>query len=154
MNLKVSQLRMIGQAHLYKTEYRHQFIDVTDRALELVGGLEISTGQLTVFSRHTTAGIIINEAEPLLLNDLKRFLDRIAGPGEFYEHDDLTRRTVNLVEGEPPNGHSHCQHLVIGCSVTVPVLEGSLKLGRWQRIFLLELDGAREREVIFQAQGF
>lgn len=130
----------------YQTLHRHQFIDITDDLPFEPEG----EGQLLVFSRHTTAAVIINEKEPLLLQDLSRCLDRLASPGARYDHDDLTRRTVNLVPDEPANGHAHCQHLALGCSVTIPVLEGRLLLGRWQRIFLVELDSPRTREVVFQ----
>ncbi len=129
----------------YQTIGRHHFLDITDDIPSL--GDE---GQLLVFSRHTTAAVIINEHEPLLLDDLKRCLDRMASPHETYRHDDLSIRTVNLVENEPPNGHSHCQMLALGCSLTIPVLNGEPLLGRWQRVFLVELDDSRLRQVVFQ----
>ena len=56
---------------------------------------------------------------------------------------------------ECPNGHSHCQHLVLGSSETIPVVEGTLTLGQWQRIFMVELDDAKmvPREVLVQIMG-
>jgi secondary thiamine-phosphate synthase enzyme len=54
---------------------------------------------------------------------------------------------------ESPNGHSHCQHLFLGASETLPVVAGHLALGRWQRIFLIELDHSRTREVHIQILG-
>jgi secondary thiamine-phosphate synthase enzyme len=52
---------------------------------------------------------------------------------------------------ESPNGHSHCLQLLLGSSETVPVMDGELQLGTWQRLFLVELDGPRpDREVLLQ----
>ena len=63
-------------------------------------------------------------------------------------------------DDESPNGHSHCMQLMLGASESVPVQDGELQLGTWQRIFLVELDGPRPRrwlaqraQVIVQALG-
>ena len=67
--------------------------------------------------------------------------------GSGYRHDDPTARTVNLTADERVNGHAHCQALLLGASVCLNVIDGRLRLGRWQRVFLVELDGPREREI-------
>lgn len=153
MNAFVTNPKLYSVRLSYQTRGRLQFIDLTEEVREHARRSGVEHGQALVFSRHTTAGVLINEHEPLLLEDLARTLDRLADPRERYQHDDLTRRTVNLVENEPANGHSHCQQLTVGCSVTLPILEGELALGRWQRVFLLELDEARARELILQVWG-
>jgi thiamine phosphate synthase YjbQ (UPF0047 family) len=58
-------------------------------------------------------------------------------------------------EDECPNGHSHCRHLVLGASETIPVIDGALALGQWQRLFMVELDkeSPNPREVIIQIMG-
>ena len=58
-------------------------------------------------------------------------------------------------EDECPNGHSHCQHLTLGSSETIPVIDGALTLGQWQRIFMVELDDSKEmpREILVQIMG-
>jgi secondary thiamine-phosphate synthase enzyme len=56
-------------------------------------------------------------------------------------------------EDECANGHAHCQHLFLGASETIPVHDGDLRLGRWQRCFLVELDHARRRDVLVHAIG-
>ena len=57
-------------------------------------------------------------------------------------------------DDESPNGHAHCQQIMLGTSESIPVADGELLLGTWQRIFLVELDGPRaQREVIIQALG-
>ncbi|MCX6093406.1 MAG: secondary thiamine-phosphate synthase enzyme YjbQ [Candidatus Bipolaricaulota bacterium] len=131
-----------------------EFIDITDEVAAAVEASGIQDGTVTVFSRHTTAAIKINENEPLLLRDMARFLETSAPREAEYRHNDFVIRTANMTDDECPNGHSHCQHLLLGASETIPVMGGRLALGRWQSIFLVELDRPREREVIIQVQGF
>ena len=130
-----------------------QFIDITQEVEEFVQGTSIQNGCVVVYSKHTTAAIKINENEPLLLQDMERFLDSIASPDGHYQHNDFSVRTVNMTEDECPNGHAHCQHLLMSSSETIPIIGGALQLGRWQRIFLVELDQPRPREVILQVLG-
>lgn len=131
-----------------------EFIDITDTVKEIVERSAIQAGTVLVFSRHTTAAIEINEDEPLLLQDMTYFLERIAPREGDYKHNDFVIRTANMTEDECPNGHAHCQHLLLRTSETIPIAEGALLLGQWQRIFLIELDRPREREVIVQVQGW
>ena len=97
---------------------------------------------------------MLNEAETGFLNDFRR-LRRCGSPAEgYYEHDDHALRTENLQEDELLNGHAHCRQLLVGsASVTLPIVDGEMLLGSWQRILFLELDQAHERRVIFHAQG-
>ncbi len=131
-----------------------EFIDITDDVLAAVETSGVREGAVTVFSRHTTAAIKINENEPLLLEDMARFLERSAPREADYRHNDFVIRTVNMTEDECPNGHSHCQHLLLSASETVPICDGAALLGRWQRIFLIELDRPRLREVVIQVHGW
>ncbi len=137
----------------YVTTCGPEFIDITDDVRAVVERAGLADGFVVVFSRHTTAAIRINEHEPLLIDDMKAMLARFAPAGVYYRHNDLTIRTHNLTEDEDLNGHSHCQHLLMGASETVPCVDGELLLGRWQRIFLVELDCGREREVVVQVVG-
>ena len=130
-----------------------EFVDVTDQVLDSIAESGISTGNVLVYSKHTTAAIKINEMEPLLLEDMARTLEHIAPRDADYRHNDFTVRTVNMNEDECPNGHAHCQHLMLGASEMVPIMNGQLCFGEWQRIFLVELDLPRKREVIVQVVG-
>jgi secondary thiamine-phosphate synthase enzyme len=130
------------------TTHAPGFFDITDeveRALEASG---IADGMALVFSRHTTAAIRINENEPLLIADMEDFLRRIAPAEDEYRHNDFDIRTANMTEDESPNGHSHCLSLLMSSSETVPVENGRLLLGTWQRIFLVELDHPRRRDIL------
>lgn len=118
-----------------------QFIDITPTVQDYVERSGISQGFAVVFSKHTTAAIKINEHEPELLKDMEAFLSRLSPADATYFHNDFNVRTVNMEEDECPNGHSHCQHLLLSTSETVPIADGQLALGVYQRIFLVELDG-------------
>ena len=157
MNTRIEQQPMIKlyREAIHRTaEQAPEFIDITDAVREALSRSSVQEGSVLVFSRHTTAAIKINEDEPLLLHDLTHFLQRIAPREGDYKHNDFAIRTAHMTEDECPNGHAHCQHLMLGTSETIPVADGELLLGQWQRIFLIELDRPRQREVIVQVQGW
>lgn len=137
----------------YATTHAPQFIDITPDVLDAVARSGIENGIAVVFSRHTTAAIKINESEPELLKDMALFLEEIAPQDREYHHNNFEIRTVNMEEDECPNAHSHCQHLMLSASESVPIITGRLHLGRWQRFFLIELDRAKERQVTVQILG-
>ena len=130
-----------------------EFIDLTDRIEMLVAEAGIQGGLVNIQSLHTTTAIVVNEHEPLLLADLADMLARAAPSDAAYRHDDLSVRAVNLTPDERVNGHAHCRALLLPTSVVLNVAEGRLQLGRWQRVFLVELDGPRDREVSVLAFG-
>ena len=92
------------KAHTYcikvDTQKAPEFIDITDRVQEYVDEANIRNGFVVVFSRHTTASIKINENEPLLLQDMEQFLERIAPRNGHYQHNNLHVRTVNMTDDE------------------------------------------------------
>jgi len=138
--------------------YRHssaspEFIDLTEDVEGVVARSGVVDGLAVVFSRHTTAAITVNELEPLLLEDMAAFLERVAPCAAAYRHNDFSVRTVNMTPDESPNGHAHCLQLVLGASQSVPIRDGRLVLGRWQRIFMVELDHPRPREAVVQTLG-
>ncbi|MFC7135812.1 secondary thiamine-phosphate synthase enzyme YjbQ [Halobaculum litoreum] len=107
--------------------------DVTDRVRDALPA--DAAGTCTVFCEHTTAGLVVNEAERRLLGDAEAFVEGLAPEGG-WAHDDL--------DG---NAASHLRALLLGTSVTVPVADGDLALGRWQSVLLVECDGPRTRTV-------
>ena len=135
------------------TERPTQFIDLTDQVEAFVAESGIRFGIVNIQSLHTTTAIIVNEHEPLLLSDFSSLLARTAPRAYFYRHDDLETRTVNLTPDERANGHAHCRALLLGTSALLNVADGRLQRGCWQRIFLVELDGPRAREVSVLVAG-
>jgi secondary thiamine-phosphate synthase enzyme len=125
-----------------RTSRGREFIDITDEVMDRIGGSRVQDGLAVIASRHTTAAIVINEHEPELLKDLDRLLHELAPEEGEYAHN-----TVPCDDSERPNGHAHCQALLLNSSVNLPIVNGRPTLGRYQRIFLIELDCARSREV-------
>ena len=130
-----------------------EFIDITDTVKHFVSESGVKHGQMSVYSVHTTFAVTINENEPLLLKDLEHCLERSASKDAYYGHNDFELRTVSMRPNECPNGHSHCQHMILGSSEIVPIIDGNLLLGEFQRIFLVELDEPKPRRVVLQVMG-
>jgi len=116
-----------------ETNSKTTLVDITDRVADHLSA--DAEGVCTVFVRHTTAGVIVNEAERRLLDDLADGLESLV-PDEGWAHDAL--------DG---NADSHVRAMLVGESVTVPVTDGELQLGRWQSILFVECDGPRSRSV-------
>jgi len=144
-------MKVLSQTMAIRTEKGPQFIDITDKVREVTERSGVQNGFAVVFSKHTTAAIRINENVPALLRDMEQMLEKIAPSCHDYAHNRYAHAFSN--NGERPNGHSHCQQLLLGASEAVPVVDGQLVFGQWQRIFLIELDHGREREVIVHLVG-
>ena len=153
--VREEQRRSIGVSNdvvEMRTEERIQFIDVTDLVAERVRRSGIGHGLVCVQSRHTTTAVVVNENEPLLIEDAKRMLERLAPRDALYGHNELHRRR-DAAPDERRNGDAHCRALLLGSSETLAVADGALQLGRWQRVFLVELDGPRRRMVCVVVLG-
>jgi secondary thiamine-phosphate synthase enzyme len=129
-----------------------EFIDVTQDVEEIITNSGVKYGQVTIFSPHTTCGVAINQNETLLIQDFQRLLYRLVPIDERYSHDLFELKAGSNSDGRS-NGHSHCKNLIVGVSETIPVEDGKVLLGKRQSIFLVELDGARTREVFVQVMG-
>lgn len=138
----------------FATTTRNEFWDLTELTREVVARAGVRHGQVTVHTPHTTTTIILNESETGFLNDFRRFIDATVPAEGYYEHDDHELRTENLQEDEFRNGHAHIRQLVVGtASVTIPIVDGEVLLGTWQKVLFAEFDQARERRVVVHAQG-
>jgi secondary thiamine-phosphate synthase enzyme len=138
------------QRHLrlhVSTKTAIEFVDITERIAALAANAHVHTGIVNIQSLHTTAAVVLNEHEPLLLADFARLLERTAPAAGRYAHADFTARTVNLVPDERRNGHAHCRALLLSPSVCLNIVDGELQLGRWQRIFFVDLDGPQPRDL-------
>jgi secondary thiamine-phosphate synthase enzyme len=146
-------LKVCSDLVLIRTEERLQLIDLTALVAERVRRSGVWQGLLCVQTLHTTTAIAVNENEPLLVEDMKALLERLAPRGARYGHNDRIRRAVELPPGESENGDAHCRALLLGASETLTIVEGKLQLGDWQSLFLVELDGPRKRSVSLVVLG-
>ena len=116
------------------TRRHRQLVDITSFVQRAVAAAGVAEGMCHVFIPHTTAAVLINEnADPDVGDDILAALAAML-PGLTWKH----------VEG---NSDAHVMATLVGASVLVPIADGDLALGRWQGVYLLELDGPRKREV-------
>jgi secondary thiamine-phosphate synthase enzyme len=119
--------------------------DATAAVAAIVKRSGVTTGLCTVFLRHTSASLVIQEnADPSVLRDLVRWMDRLAPEGPGYEHD---------AEG-PDDMPGHLRAAVTRSSESVPVTAGELALGTWQAIYVWEHRRApHQRELVVHVAG-
>jgi len=129
-----------------------EFLDITDKVDEVVHNSGIREGQVLIYSGHTSCSVAINHNEPMLIQDFMRVLYRLVPIGDRYSHDLFEIGRSKTSDGRS-NGHSHCKSLLLGVSETVPIEKGKMLLTEKQNIFLVEMDGARTRDVIVQVIG-
>ena len=136
-----------------RTQKRIQFIDLTELVAERVVRSGITHGTVQVQTRHTTTAIVVNENEPLLLQDLQELMELWAPSDVDYRHDDLNVRKMPFTVDERVNGDAHARAILLGSSKSLNVVNGKIDLGRWQKIFLVELDGAQKRYTSIVVMG-
>ncbi len=125
------------QTITFTTSKRLELVDITRQVASVVAAAKVTEGLCTVFARHATAAIIINEnADPGFRQDVLSLLDKLIPEG-VWEHDKVD-----------DNGAAHLKATLLGPSQAIPVKDGKLLLGTWQGITLVELDGPRKREII------
>ncbi|MGC9031434.1 MAG: secondary thiamine-phosphate synthase enzyme YjbQ [Minisyncoccia bacterium] len=137
----------------FQTKSEYDFIDLTDQIKDFVKESEIENGLVNIQNFHTSSALIFNENEPLLLEDIKNNLEKLAPKDIKYNHDNFEIRTVNFCPGECPNGHSHCRAIYLLSTITLNLIEGKLQLGTYQRIMFVELDRSRPRKIQIQIIG-
>jgi len=119
-----------------KTSTRKEAIEITSLVAKHVK--DVKSGIAVVYVPHTTAGVTINEAfDPSVAEDLLNELVRLVPYSSHYKH----------LEG---NADAHIQASIVGSSVTIPIEDGELTLGRWQGIFFMEFDGPRNRKIFIK----
>ncbi len=130
--------------------------DITEDVAEAVAQSGVRDGIACVYSPHTTCCVRVNEFEAGFLEDFVRMLRRLVPSEKYYAHDDWDRRTENICpeDMDVGNGHSHCMALLLGpAGESIPVRDGELCLGTWQRVLFMELDRSRDRRWIVQVVG-
>jgi len=136
------------------TDGEFHVVDITADVEKAILASGIEEGYALVYSPHTTCSILLNEKESGLLEDINRTLKRLVPQMPTYLHDDFDIRTENMHENENKNAHAHLRNLLAGkTSEYIPIAEGRLMLGEWQRVMLVEFDCSRDREALIQVCG-
>ena len=118
-----------------ETRRRSEIVDITDEVRRKVRESGVNSGIALIYTPHTTSGLIINEAESGLIEDIVEALDEII-PKISFRHNRIDN-----------NADAHIKASIVGNSVIVPVENSDLVLGTWQRILFIEFDGPRRRKV-------
>ena len=133
-------------AHRFGTAtHGRGLVEITGPIRDWVAGQEMDAGLLTVFCRHTSASLLIQEnADPDVQRDLEAYFERLAPEGGPYRHQD---------EG-PDDMPAHLRTALTQVQLSVPILDGRLALGTWQGIYLFEHRRApHRREVVLHLIG-
>lgn len=133
-------MRHFFQEIALKTRAPIEFVDITGEVRAALEKSGVHDGGVTVFTRHTTTAIKINERCGRLQDDMIKFLGSIV-PSSDYTHDLST-------SDARPNARGHLMSLLLNASEMIPVADGRLLLGEWQSVFFVELDGPREKRSV------
>ena len=132
-----------------KSQRSTELIRITDqvrRAVEMSG---LKNGIVNVFTLHTTTAITINENDPMLEEDIARFIVKAVPEDDSYAHHRFYKRDGRIAV----NAYSHIRATLLGSHVTVPLQAGEMVLGTRQNIYLVELDGPQVRGLAVQVMG-
>ncbi len=114
--------------------------DITKDVQEIIEKYEIRDGLCNIFVKGTTAGLMINEDDRMLMADVEKLLSRLAPEDKLYQH--------------PTNAHSHLRSIMLSTNLSVPIADGKLLLGRWQSVLLWEFDvEERKRTIVVTMVG-
>ena len=116
------------------TNRTFEIIDITSKINELI---DIDEGIISIFSRHSTSAIVVNENESGLLADLEFMLNNLVSDKFSYHHDRIDN-----------NAKSHLKSFLLSSSECLPIKNSKLDLGTWQSVFFIELDGPRRNRTI------
>lgn len=116
------------------TNKNFEIIDITSKINELI---DVDQGIISIFSKHSTSAIVVNENEYGLLNDLEFMLTNLVSDKFSYQHDRIDN-----------NAKSHLKSFLLSSSECLPIKNSKLDLGTWQSVFFIELDGPRRNRTI------
>jgi secondary thiamine-phosphate synthase enzyme len=127
----------------FTTRRKREYIDITDEVNAVLKKSGIREGMILVSAMHITAGVYVNDAEDGLIRDIDQWLEMMAPFNAGYQHHGT---------GET-NGDAHLKSILVHHQVVVPVTDGKLDFGPWQRVFYAEFDGQRKKRVVVKAMG-
>lgn len=121
----------------FSTSKKQEIVDINDKVKEILNKFNVKEGICTIFCKHATAAIIINENyDPNICLDLLDALNDLIPSGK-WRHD--------RVDG---NADAHIKAAILGPHETIPIKDGELQLGQWQSLMFVELDGPRNNRIV------
>ncbi|MBE6504616.1 MAG: YjbQ family protein [Methanobrevibacter millerae] len=111
--------------------------EIIDITAMINNEIDIKSGIVNVFSKHSTSAIVVNENESGLLKDLELMLSDLVSDKYSWQHDRIDN-----------NAKSHLKSFLLSSSETIPISDRKLDLGTWQSVFFVELDGPRNNRTV------
>lgn len=145
---KEGNYKVASTTLLIRTDERVELKCITGEIAEFVEKTPIRDGIVYISSLHTTAGLIMNEVQNALLADMTNLFEQIIPSAVYYKHNDPL-----LSDCDRRNADAHLRLLVVGHSVSIPIIDGELKIGTWQQVLLTEFDGPNNRKIHVQVMG-
>jgi len=127
----------------FKTKKRREIVHITSEVEDIVRKSGVRDGLCFVSPMHITAAVYVNDLEDGLIEDIWKWLEDLAPARPEYKHHHT---------GED-NGDAHLKSLLLHHETTLPITDGHLDLGTWQRVFYAEFDGQRNKRVIVKVLG-
>src|ERR1051326_3393484 len=127
----------------FNTKKHREYIHITPQVEAAVKKSGVKEGMVLVSAMHITAGVYVNDHESGLIQDIDQWLEQLAPFRDDYRHHQT---------GED-NGDSHLKSLLVHHEVVIPITNGKLDFGPWQRVFYAEFDGQRAKRVILKVMG-
>src|SRR5215471_8910514 len=138
---KEGNYKIASTTFVIRTDERVELKCITREIAAFVEQTQIRDGIVHVSSLHTTAGLIMNEVQGALLSDMANMFEQLIPSGLYYKHNDPL-----LSDCDRKNADAHLRAVVVGHSLSIPIIDGKLKLGTWQTILLTEFDGPNSRK--------
>jgi secondary thiamine-phosphate synthase enzyme len=145
---KEGTYKVASATFVIKTNERVELRTITREIAAFVEQTPIRDGVVQISSLHTTAGLMINEVQDALHSDMINLFEQIIPHSVYYKHNDPM-----LSDCDRKNADAHLRALVVGHSLSIPIIDGRMKLGTWQNILLTEFDGPNNRKVHIQVMG-
>ena len=136
-------MRFLTEHLTFNTKKHREYIHITPQVEAALKKSRVKEGMVLVSAMHITAGVYVNDNESGLIQDIDKWLEELAPFREDYHHHDT---------GET-NGDSHLKALLVHHQVILPITEGKLDLGPWQRVFYAEFDGQRPKRLVIKVMG-
>lgn len=125
---------MSSKKIILNTNKNFEIMDITSKINQEI---DIESGIVNIFSKHSTSAIVVNENESGLLEDLELMLSDLVSDKYSWQHDRIDN-----------NAKSHLKSFLLSSSETIPISNGKLDLGTWQSVFFIELDGPRKNRTV------
>ncbi len=127
----------------FNTRKHREYVHITPEVETIVRKSGVKDGIVLVSAMHITAGVYVNDLEDGLIEDIDEWLEKLAPFKKDYQHHQT---------GED-NGDSHLKAILVHHQVILPITDGRLDLGTWQRVFYAEFDGQRRKRVLVKVMG-